>query len=193
MLLNTAAAPSQFRPARLGQHATKRLHVDPVVGYIRATKRLHMTATTVTDRIEKTVILKAPRSRIWRALSDATQFGEWFKVKLDGQFKAGATIHGTITYPGYEGLTLEMAIERIEPERLFSYRWHPGDPKGEYGAEPMTLVEFTLEDVPGGTRLTIVESGFDKIPLARRAEAFRMNEGGWTEQIENIRRHVPQS
>jgi len=89
-----------------------------------------MTATTVTDRIEKTVILKAPRSRIWRALSDATQFGEWFKVKLDGQFTAGATIHGTITYPGYEGLKLEMAIERIEPERLFSYRWHPGDPIG---------------------------------------------------------------
>jgi len=177
MLSNTAAAPSQF-PARAGKHATT---------------RLHMTATTVTDRIEKTVILKAPRSRIWRALSDATQFGEWFKVELDGQFKAGATIHGTITYPGYEGLTLEMAIERIEPERLFSYRWHPGDPNGEASAEPMTLVEFTLEDVPGGTRLTIVESGFDKIPLARRAEAFRMNEGGWTEQIENIRRHVPQS
>jgi uncharacterized protein YndB with AHSA1/START domain len=152
-----------------------------------------MTATTMTDRIEKSVILKAPRSRIWQALSDAKQFGEWFKVKLDGQFNAGATIHGTITYPGYEGLKLEMAIERIEPERLFSYRWHPGDPNGEYHAEPMTLVEFTLEDVPGGTRLTIVESGFDKIPLARRAEAFRMNEGGWTEQIENIRRHVPQS
>jgi uncharacterized protein YndB with AHSA1/START domain len=152
-----------------------------------------MTSTTVTDRIEKTVILKAPRSRIWRALSHASEFGEWFKVKLDAEFTPGATIHGTITYPGYEGLKLEIVIERMEPERLFSYRWHPGDPRAEYSAEPMTLVEFTLEDVPGGTRLTIVESGFDKIPLSRRAEAFRMNEGGWTEQIENIRRHVPQS
>ena len=152
-----------------------------------------MTSTTVTDRIEKTVILKAPRSRIWRALSDATQFGEWFKVKLDGEFTPGATVHGTITYPGYEGLKLEMLIERIEPESLFSYHWHPGDPKQNYRSEPMTLVEFRLEDVPGGTRLTIVESGFDTLPLSRRAEAFRMNEGGWTEQIENIRRHVPQS
>ena len=152
-----------------------------------------MTSTTVTDRIEKTVILKAPRSRIWKALSDAKQFGEWFQVKLDGEFKAGETIHGTITYPGYEGHTMAMAVERIEPERLFSYRWHPGDPKVDYSAEAMTLVEFTLEDVPGGTRLTIVESGFDNIPLSRRAEAFRMNEGGWTEQVENIQRHVARS
>ena len=152
-----------------------------------------MTSTTVTDRIEKTVILKAPRSRIWKALSDAKQFGEWFQVKLDGEFKAGATIHGTITYPGYEGHKMAMAVERIEPERLFSYRWHPGDPQIDYSAEPMTLVEFRLEDVPGGTRLTIVESGFDKLPLSRRAEAFRMNEGGWIEQIENIQRHVARS
>lgn len=152
-----------------------------------------MTATTGTDRIEKTVILKAPRSRVWRSISDAKQFGEWFKVNLDGTFTAGATIHGTITYPGYEGLRLELVVERIEPERYFSYRWHPGDPRTDYSAEPMTLVEFTLEDVPGGTRLTIVESGFDKIPLARRAEAFRMNEGGWTEQIENIGRYVATS
>jgi uncharacterized protein YndB with AHSA1/START domain len=152
-----------------------------------------MTSQTVTDRIEKTVILKAPRSRIWRALSHAKEFGEWFKVALDTEFTPGATIHGTITYPGYEGLKMEMVIDRMEPERLFSYRWHPGDPHVDYSAEPMTLVEFTLEDVPGGTRLTIVESGFDRIPLARRAEAFRMNEDGWTEQIENIRRHVPQS
>jgi uncharacterized protein YndB with AHSA1/START domain len=152
-----------------------------------------MTATTVTDRIEKTVIIKAPRGRLWRALSDARQFGEWFQVKLDGQFKAGETIHGTITYPGYEGRTMEMLVERIEPERFFSYRWHPGDPNHDYRAEPMTLVEFTLEDVPGGTRLTIVESGFDQIPLSRRAEAFRMNEGGWAEQLENIQRYATQS
>ena len=152
-----------------------------------------MTATTVTDRIEKTVIVKAPRSRVWRAISDATQFGKWFQVKLDGEFKAGATITGTITYPGYEGLRLEMVVERIEPERLFSYRWHPGDPRVDYSAEPMTLVEFTLEDAGADTRLSIVESGFDKIPLARRADAFRMNEGGWTEQVENIQRHVAKS
>ncbi len=149
-----------------------------------------MTATTVTDRIEKTVIVKAPRSRVWRAISDAKQFGQWFKVKLDGEFKAGATITGTITYPGYEGLKLEIAVERIEPERFFSYRWHPGNPKTDYSAEPMTLVEFTLEDAGAHTRLTIVESGFDQIPLARRAEAFRMNEGGWAEQVENVQRYV---
>src|SRR5687768_13411968 len=116
-----------------------------------------MTSTTVTDRIEKTVIINAPRSRVWGAISDAKKFGEWFQVKLDGQFKAGVTITGTITYPGYENLKMEMAIERIEPERLFSYRWHPGDPKADYSAEPTTLVEFTLEDAAGGTRLTIVE------------------------------------
>jgi uncharacterized protein YndB with AHSA1/START domain len=152
-----------------------------------------MGTTTATDRIERTVLLKAPRSRVWRAITDTKQFGEWFQVKLDGDFTAGATITGTITYPGYEGLKMDMVIERIEPERLFSYRWHPGDPKADYTTEPMTLVEFTLEDVPGGTRLTIAESGFDKIPLARRAEAFRMNEGGWDEQVQNIDRYVTKS
>jgi uncharacterized protein YndB with AHSA1/START domain len=152
-----------------------------------------MTATTVTDRIEKTVIVKAPRSRVWRAISDARQFGKWFQVTLDGEFTAGATVTGTITYPGYEGLRMEIVVEQIEPERRFSYRWHPGDPKHDYSAEPMTLVEFTLEDVAPDTRLTIVESGFDKIPLARRAEAFRMNEGGWTEQVQNIDRYVTTS
>ena len=152
-----------------------------------------MTSTTVTDRIEKTVIVKAPRSHVWRAISDAKLFGQWFKVQLDGEFKAGTTINGTITYPGYEGLKLEIVVERIEPERFFSYRWHPGDPRHDYRAEPMTLVEFTLEDAGADTRLTIVESGFDKIPLARRAEAFRMNEGGWTEQVENIQRYVAKS
>jgi uncharacterized protein YndB with AHSA1/START domain len=152
-----------------------------------------MTTTSVTDRIEKTVIIKAPRSRVWRAISDVRQFGKWFQVTLDGEFTAGATVTGTITYPGYEGLRMEIVVERIEPERRFSYRWHPGDPKVDYSAEPMTLVEFTLEDVGPDTRLTIVESGFDKIPLARRAEAFRMNEGGWTEQVQNIDRYVTTS
>jgi uncharacterized protein YndB with AHSA1/START domain len=129
---------------------------------------------------------------VWRAIADAKQFGEWFRVRLDGEFAAGATIRGNITYPGYEHLTMEVVVERMEPERFFSYRWHPHaiDPKVDYSIEPMTLVEFTLEDAAGGTRLTIVESGFDRIPLSRRALAFRMNSDGWSEQLQNIERYV---
>ena len=154
-----------------------------------------MEATTTTDRIEKTVILKAPRSRVWRAISDARQFGEWIQATLDGEFAAGATIRGRVTHPDYAHVRLELVIDRIEPERYFSFRWHPYavDAKADYSAEPMTLVEFTLEEVPGGTHLMIVESGFDNIPLSRRAEAFRMNDGGWTEQIQNIERYVTKS
>ena len=151
-----------------------------------------METTTSTDRIEKTVTLTAPRARVWHAIADARQFGEWFRVRLDGEFAVGATIRGHITYPGYEYITMEVVVERMEPERFFSYRWHPYaiDPKVDYSPEPMTLVEFTLEDAPGGTRLTIVESGFDRVPLARRAEAFRMNSDGWSEQMQNIERYV---
>jgi uncharacterized protein YndB with AHSA1/START domain len=151
-----------------------------------------METTTGTDRIEKTVILKASRARVWRAIADAKQFGEWFRVRLDGEFAAGAAIRGNLTYPGYEHLTMEVVVERMEPERFFSYRWHPHaiDPKVDYSTEPMTLVEFTLEDAAGGTRLTIVESGFDRIPLSRRALAFRMNSDGWSEQLQNIERYV---
>ena len=151
-----------------------------------------METTTSTDRIEKTATLKAPRARVWQAIADARQFGEWFRVRLDGEFAVGATIRGHITYPGYEYITMEVVVERMEPERFFSYRWHPYaiDPKVDYSPEPMTLVEFTLEDAPGGTRLTIVESGFDRVPLSRRAEAFRMNSDGWSEQMQNIERHV---
>jgi len=151
-----------------------------------------METTTSTDRIEKTVTLAAPRARVWQAIADARQFGEWFRVRLDGEFAVGATIRGHITYPGYEYITMEVVVERMEPERFFSYRWHPYaiDPKVDYSPEPMTLVEFTLEDAPGGTRLTIVESGFDRVPLARRAEAFRMNSDGWSEQMQNIECHV---
>ena len=147
---------------------------------------------TATDRIEKTIVLRAPRARVWRAIADAREFGEWFRVKIEGEFAEGATVRGTITYPGYEHLKMDMQIERIEPERLFSYRWHPAavDPATDYSSEPATLVEFRLADAPEGTLLTIVESGFDRIPLARRAEAFRMNEGGWTEQLRNIEAHV---
>ena len=151
-----------------------------------------MKTTTSTDRIEKTATLTAPRARVWQAIADARQFGEWFRVRLDGEFAVGATIRGHITYPGYEYITMEVVVERMEPERFFSYRWHPYaiDPKVDYSPEPMTLVEFTLEDAPGGTRLTIVESGFDGVPLSRRAEAFRMNSDGWSEQMQNIERYV---
>jgi len=149
---------------------------------------------TSTDRIEKTVTLRAPRSRVWRALTNADEFGTWFRVKLEGAFAEGATVRGRITHPGYEHVTMEVFVERIEPEHYFAYRWHPYavDPKVDYSKEPTTLVEFRLEEAAGGTELTIVESGFDRIPLARRDEAFRMNDGGWTGQLKNIERHVAQ-
>jgi uncharacterized protein YndB with AHSA1/START domain len=149
-------------------------------------------AKSSTDRIEKRVELRAPRSRVWRAIATAKEFGEWFRMKLEGEFAEGRTIRGRITHPGYEHMTLDMMVERIEPERYFSYRWHPYaiDPAVDYSAEPTTLVEFRLEDAEGGTALTIVESGFDQIPLARRDEAFRMNDQGWAGQIKNIERHV---
>ena len=149
---------------------------------------------TGTDRIEKRVTLRAPRSRVWRAIASADEFGAWFGVKLDGAFAEGSTIKGQITHPGYEHVTMEIHIVRIEPERRFAYRWHPyAIERGvDYSPEPTTLVEFTLDDAGDGTVLTIVESGFDRLPIARRAEAFRMNDGGWTAQIRNIERHVSQ-
>jgi uncharacterized protein YndB with AHSA1/START domain len=147
-----------------------------------------------TDRIEKHVVLRAPRSRVWRAISNAEEFGTWFRMKLDGAFVAGRTVGAKVTIPGYEHMKVELQVERIEPERYFSYRWHPypNDPTIDYSAEPTTLVEFTLADAEGGvgTALTIVESGFDRIPLARRAEAFRMNDGGWVGQIKNLEKYV---
>jgi len=145
-----------------------------------------------TDRIEKMVVLRASRSRVWRAITTAEEFGAWFRVNLEGVFAEGATIRGRITHPGYEHVTVDMLVERIEPERYFSYRWHPNaiDPAVDFSAEPTTLVEFILEDVEGGTAVTIVESGFDRIPLARRAEAFRMNDQGWAGEIKNLARYV---
>jgi len=145
-----------------------------------------------TDRIEKRVVLRAPRTRVWRAISDASQFATWFRVKLDSGFVEGRATHGQITERGYEHLKIEMQVQRIEPERYFAYRWHPYpmDPKVDYSTEPTTLVEFTLEEAAEGTALTIVESGFDRIPLARRAEAYRMNDGGWNGQIKNLERYV---
>jgi uncharacterized protein YndB with AHSA1/START domain len=149
-------------------------------------------ATSATDRIEKTIELRAPRARVWRAIADASEFGTWFRMEFDGDFVEGATVRGRVTIPGYEHVRLELHVERIEPERHFAYRWHPAaiDPAVDYSAEPTTLVEFTLEDSGSDTRLTIVESGFDALPIGRRAEAFRMNEGGWKGQIANIARHV---
>ena len=146
----------------------------------------------MTDRIEKSVILRAPRSRVWRAISSAEEFGAWFGVSLEGALTPGARVLGKITTPGYEHLTMEISVERLEPERLLSYRWHPYaiEPGVDYSSEPTTLVEFQLEEVAEGTRLTLTESGFDQIPLARRAEAFRMNDQGWAEQMKNIARHV---
>jgi uncharacterized protein YndB with AHSA1/START domain len=148
--------------------------------------------TTSTDRIEKRVVLRAPRMRVWRAITNADEFGTWFRMKLEGQFTEGRTVRGRITHPGYEHVTVEMLVERIDPERYFSYRWHPYaiDPAVDYSAEPTTLVEFHLEEVEGGTAVTIVESGFDRIPLARRAEAYRMNDKGWAGQLGNLARYV---
>ncbi len=147
---------------------------------------------TTTHRIEKEIVLRAPRSRVWRALANAQEFGTWFGAKFEGAFKAGQRIQGQITSPGYEHVTIDVLVERMDPEHLFSYRWHPYaiDTKVDYSNEPTTLVEFRLEDVAGGTQLTVVESGFERIPLARRAEAFRMNDDGWAAQLENIERHV---
>lgn len=146
----------------------------------------------MTDRIEKQVELEAPLSRVWRALTDHREFGEWFRVKLDGPFVAGQVSRGHITYPGYEHVRWEAAVQAIEPEHYFAYTWHPYavDPEVDYSQEPPTLVEFRLEATATGTRLHLTESGFDGIPAHRRAEALRRNEGGWSEQMKNIHRHV---
>ncbi|MGH9757849.1 MAG: SRPBCC family protein [Candidatus Acidiferrales bacterium] len=143
-------------------------------------------------RIEKRIELKAPVSRVWRALTDYREFGEWFRVKIDGPFVAGQVSRGHITYPGYEHLRWEAVVRKIEPQRLFSYTWHPYavDPKKDYSGEASTLVEFTLEKTPGGTLLVVTESGFEKIPADRREEAFRRNDGGWAQQVKNIASHV---
>ncbi|MGE0716985.1 MAG: SRPBCC family protein [Alphaproteobacteria bacterium] len=148
----------------------------------------------MTDRIERSIDLKAPVARVWRALTDHREFGQWFRVRLDGPFVAGQVSRGQITYPGYEHVRWEAVVQRIEPERHFSFTWHPYaiEPGRDYSGEPATLVEFTLEQIATGTRLTVVESGFDRLPAERRDLAFRMNEGGWAAQVENIARHVEQ-
>ena len=148
---------------------------------------------TSTDRIERKILLKAPLSRVWRALSDAKEFGDWFGVDFkEKTFVAGKAVQGQITYPGYEHLLMEVFIERVVPQRLLSWRWHPAaiDPAVDYSQEPTTLVVFELEEGEGGVLLSVVESGFDKIPPARRADAFRMNSSGWDQQMKNIEKHV---
>ena len=148
-----------------------------------------------TDRIEKRIELKAPVSRVWNALTDYRQFGEWFRVKLEGPFVAGETARGQITHPGYEHVKWQAVVQSMEPERLFSFTWHPYavDPNVDYSKETPTLVEFRLEATPTGTLLVLTESGFDKVPADRRLEAFRMDDSGWTQQMKNIEAYVAEA
>ncbi|QBR01126.1 SRPBCC family protein [Paraburkholderia pallida] len=159
--------------------------------------------SSVSDRIEKRIVLRAPRERVWRAISEARQFGTWFGVAFDGEFAAGARITGRIAPTQVDpevaklqepcaGIPFDFHIERIEPMNLFSFRWHPNavDRNTDYSAEPMTLVEFRLQDASEGTLLTITESGFDAIPLERRAKAFTSNDGGWTHQSQLIAKYL---
>jgi uncharacterized protein YndB with AHSA1/START domain len=159
--------------------------------------------TTQADRIEKKILLRAPRQKVWRALTDSKEFGSWFGMKFDGPFKAGCTMRGTIVpttvdaevaklQQQFEGFAFEILVEQVEPERLFSFRWHPHavERDVDYTAEETTLVTFTLEETAGGILLTVTESGFDRIPLARRAKAFAANEGGWSKQVEMIAKYL---
>jgi len=157
----------------------------------------------MTDRIEKTILLHAPRARVWRALTNAEEFGEWFGVKFDGAFTPGATLRGVIVptkvddevaekQKPHEGFPFEILVEQIVPERHFSFRWHPFAVESgvDYSHEPMTLVAFELEQVGPDIKLTVTESGFDRIPLARRAQAFAANEGGWTMVVTLIEKYL---
>lgn len=142
--------------------------------------------------ITKTILLKAPIDRVWRALTDHQEFGTWFRVRLDGPFVPGAPTSGRLTIPGYEHLRWESLTQRMDAPALFSFTWHPYpiDPDVDYSTETPTLVEFRLTAVEGGTHLVVTESGFDALPAHRRPDALRMNDSGWTHQVENLRRHV---
>ena len=150
------------------------------------------TAIGVKNTIEKQIELKAPVARVWRAITDYREFGEWFRVRLEGPFEVGKTARGNITWPGYEHLVWQAVVQAIEPERFFSFTWHPYavDPAVDYSTETPTLVEFRLEPTATGTRLLLTESGFENVPEARRAEAFLRNDGGWTQQMKNIEIYV---
>ncbi len=145
-----------------------------------------------TDKIEKKTVLKAPLARVWQAISNAREFGAWFRLALEGDFVEGQRLQGRFTHPGYEHLTVELFIEAVRSPTYFAYRWHPYavDPKVDYSSEPTTLVELELSEVPGGTELTVRESGFDRIPAGRRPEAFRMNDQGWSGQLRNVAEYV---
>ncbi len=145
------------------------------------------------DRIDRQILINAPRSRVWRALSNAEEFGKWFGVALQGKsFVAGQATQGQITYPGYEHVVFDVTIERMDPENMIAWRWHPYavDPAIDYSKETATLVEIKLKDAEGGTLVQVVESGFDQVPVVRRLEAYRMNSGGWEAQMDNIKKHV---
>lgn len=146
----------------------------------------------MTNSIAKEMEINAPVARVWRALTDHEEFGQWFRVKLDGPFRLGEVSTGKITHPGYEHLLWEATVTKIEPEHRFAFTWHPyaADPDTDYSKEEPTLVEFTLEPTASGTLLKVVESGFDRIPEGRRPEALRMNTGGWEAQMRNIKRHA---
>jgi uncharacterized protein YndB with AHSA1/START domain len=148
----------------------------------------------VQDRIEKSTELRAPVARVWRALTDYREFGAWFRVALDGPFKAGEDAHGKITHPGYENLTFHAVVQVIDPESYFAFTWHPYavDPAEDYSKETPTLVEFRLEPAPPGTRLTVTESGFSDLPDERREEALPRNDQGWSIQMKNIQDYLAQ-
>ncbi|GGY95400.1 SRPBCC family protein [Pseudoduganella plicata] len=153
-----------------------------------------MTASDCPDRIERSIRINGTRDKVWRALTDAGQFGAWFGADLSGNaFVPGQRVRGPMTVPGYEHLFFDAVTERVEPQELMSFRWHPysGDPGSDYAGEQPTLVTFTLQDLPGeGILLTVVESGFALIPAHRRANAFASHEGGWDAQLNNIATHV---
>ncbi len=150
------------------------------------------TAERIADRIEKSIELNAPVSRVWRALTDHNEFGAWFRVKLDAPFKVGEESHGQITWPGYEHIIWRAVIQQIDPEQYFAFTWHPYavDPNTDYSEETPTLVEFHLEKTATGTLLKVTESGFSDIPDERRKEAFLRNSEGWTQQMKNIEEYV---
>jgi uncharacterized protein YndB with AHSA1/START domain len=147
-------------------------------------------SSSSTDRIEKTIVLRAPRSKVWRALADSAQFGKWFGAQLSEPFTPGRRVRGPFTIPGHTHLTFEITVEQMEPERLFSWRWRPGGEQDTHPTDPTTLVVFELEEIPDGTRLTVRETGFDQIPVSRRDKAYRGNDAGWTAQVDNLRKFV---
>ncbi len=144
------------------------------------------------DRIEKVVDLKAPVARVWSALTDHREFGEWFRVSLDGPFQVGALTTGRMTFPGCEHMKWESVTEELVEERLFAFSWPPSaiDPDTEYDVGAKVVVEFRLQAIYGGTRLTIVESGFLQFPESKRLEVLRSNQEGWNIQAQHIATHV---